>query len=208
LYQGGTGPLFEGVMAVRDLSDPPSTWVTAAAAFERWRHGEQDGLEELVRRLRPVLWQVVRATGLNRQCAEDVVQTTWLALVHNAGTINSPQAVAGWLCAAARREAWRVSKQQARQRPAEDAVLADRMPAAPGPEPQVVLDDESARLWLALGQLPERCQRLLRMVATEARPDYAHVAEALEMPVGSIGPTRGRCLDKLRHQLVQVGGAP
>ena len=61
-----------------------------------------------------------------------------------------------------------------------------------------MLDDEQRQLWGRLARLPERCQRLLRIVAAEQRPDYTRIAVELQMPVGSIGPTRGRCLDKLR----------
>ena len=183
-----------------------SPWNAAARAFETWRGGDSGALDDLVRVLSPVLWQVVRGTGLDRDLAEDVVQTTWLALVNGADKITSPQAVAGWLCTSARREAWRVGRQAGRQRPVEDEVLTARMPSQAGPEDDVVLDDEHLRLWQALDRLPERCRRLLRIVAAEARPDYQQVAEQLQMPVGSIGPTRGRCLDKLRRELATAGG--
>ena len=113
------------------------------------------------------------------------------------------QAITRWLCTAARREAWRVSKAATRTRPVEDEVLDARMPAQISPESAVVTDDDNRRLWQALGQLPERCQKLLRIVAWEPRPDYSAVAESMEMPIGSIGPTRRRCLDKLR---VELGG--
>jgi RNA polymerase sigma factor (sigma-70 family) len=187
-------------------TETPSMWVTSASLFERWRAGEAAALDDLVRLLSPMLWQVVRAVGLDRTTAEDVVQTTWLTLVRSGDTISEPRAVAGWLTTSARREAWRVSKQAGRQQPVEDETIARRLPDAPAPEGQVVLDDENARLWECLGRLPERCQRLLRIVAAEARPDYSAIAGQLGMPVGSIGPTRGRCLDKLRRELALVGG--
>ena len=84
----------------------------------------------------------------------------------------------------------------------------DDLPDAPAPEGQVVLDDDNARLWESLARLPERCQRLLRIVAAESRPDYTVIARQLGMPVGSIGPTRGRCLEKLRRELVEAGATP
>jgi RNA polymerase sigma factor (sigma-70 family) len=185
--------------------DATSPWADAATLFEQWRDGDQGAFDELVRLLSPVLWQVVRATGLDRSTAEDVVQTTWLSLVRSGQSIAEPRAVAGWLCTAARREAWRVSRLSTRQRPTDDEVLARRIPDEPAPEGQVVLDDTNARLWACLQRLPERCQKLLRIVAAEARPDYAVVSEQLGMPVGSIGPTRGRCLGKLRQELAQAG---
>lgn len=187
-------------------TDSTSVWENAASLFDRWRGGDSHALDDLVRLLSPILWQVVRASGIDRATAEDVVQTTWLTLVRSGESITEPRAVAGWLCTTARREAWRVGKQATRQQPVEDETIARRLPDEPAPEGQVVLDDDNARLWAALSRLTERCQRLLRIVAAEARPDYSAIATELGMPVGSIGPTRGRCLDKLRHELVLAGG--
>jgi RNA polymerase sigma factor (sigma-70 family) len=152
----------------------------------------------------PVLWHVVRATGLDKETSEDVVQNTWLTLVRSADSVRDPQAITRWLCTAARREAWRVSKAATRTRPVDDEVLDARMAPQTSPETEVVTGDENSRLWQALSRLPERCQRLLRIVAWEPRPDYSSVAETLSMPIGSIGPTRRRCLEKLR---VELGGA-
>jgi RNA polymerase sigma factor (sigma-70 family) len=173
----------------------------ATDAFRRWRAEDDAALDELVTMMSPVLWHVVRATGLDREAAEDVVQNTWLTLVRSAESVRDPQAITRWLCTAARREAWRVSKSVTRTRPVEDEVLDARMPVQTSPESTVVADDENARLWAALARLPERCQKLLRIVAWEPRPDYSSVAETLSMPIGSIGPTRRRCLDKLRAEL-------
>ena len=187
-------------------TDPGSPWAAAAAAFLRWRDGDDAGLDDLVRLLSPVLWQVVRATGLDRERAEDVVQTTWITLVDHADSISTPQAVAAWLCTSARREAWRAGKQATRERPVEDQMLAHGLPDHESPEHQVVLDDEAALVRACLDKLPERCQKLLRIVAAGPRPNYTDVASTLGMPVGSIGPTRGRCLEKLRHELTLAGG--
>jgi RNA polymerase sigma factor (sigma-70 family) len=176
----------------------------ATDAFRRWRAGDEAALDELVRMMSPVLWHVVRATGLDREAAEDVVQNTWLTLVRSAESVRDAQAITRWLCTAARREAWRVSKAATRTRPVEDEVLDARMPVQISPEAEVVSDDEKALLWRALSRLPERCQKLLRIVAWEPRPDYSSVAEGLDMPIGSIGPTRRRCLDKLRVELGSV----
>ena len=64
---------------------------------------------------------------------------------------------------------------------------------------------DAGLLWAAVDRLPERCRRLLRVVAFESRPDYGRLAAELDMPIGSIGPTRGRCLAKLRVALMQTG---
>ena len=206
MYQGAGTRLWEGVQTLAVPTEPHPPWTRAAEHFRAWCDGDEDALADLVRLLSPVLWQVVRATGLDQQAAEDVVQTTWLSLVHSRDGIKDPQAIAGWLCTSARREAWRAARAATRQTPTDQDALDRRLPDEPAPEQQVVLDDSNALLWQCLGRLPERCQRLLRIVAAEARPDYSAIASDLQMPVGSIGPTRGRCLEKLRRELAQEGG--
>ncbi len=82
------------------------------------------------------------------------------------------------------------------------------LPPQESAEDEVAASDEVRRIWTAVGTLDERCRRLLRVVAFDDRPDYASIATDLEMPIGSIGPTRRRCLAKLRTELVRTGLAP
>ena len=182
-------------------SAEPTRWERAAALFLRWRDGDARAMDDLVRLMTPLLWHVVRAYGLDRALAEDVVQTTWLTLVRRHESIAEPQAVSGWLTMVARREAWRVGKLQRRADPTEAESLEPHLPAQESAEQTAATDDESRRLWLAVAQLNDRCQRLLRIVAFEERPDYARIAQDMAMPIGSIGPTRQRCLGKLRALL-------
>ena len=163
-------------------------------------------LDELVRVMTPVLWHVVRAYRLTSELAEDVVQTTWLSLVKSRASIQEPAAVGGWLTTTARREAWKVAKATGRGIPVEDDELARRLPDEGSAEAEVVRRDGDERLWDAVERLSERCQALLRIVAFEHRPDYTTIAADLGMPVGSIGPTRGRCLQKLRVALIETNG--
>ena len=153
----------------------------------------------------PVLWHVVRAYRLTTEVAEDVVQTTWPRWSRARGSIEEPAAVGGWLTTTARREAWKVAKASGRALPVEDDELARRLPDEGSAEAEVVRRDGDVRLWDAVERLSERCQALLRIVAFEHRPDYTKIASDLGMPVGSIGPTRGRCLQKLRT-LIQTNG--
>jgi RNA polymerase sigma factor (sigma-70 family) len=183
---------------------PGEVWGQAASAFERWAAGEAVALDELVRVMTPVLWHVVRAYRLSTDVAEDVVQTTWLSLVRSRAAIHEPAAVGGWLTTTARREAWKVAKASGRGIPVEDDELSRRLPDEASAESEVVRRDGDSRLWDAVERLSERCQALLRIVAFEHRPDYTRIAADLDMPVGSIGPTRGRCLQKLRA-LVEEG---
>ncbi|WP_082561809.1 RNA polymerase sigma factor [Microbacterium sp. Root61] len=173
-------------------------WERAAALFIRWREGESRAMDELVRVMTPVLWHVVRAYGLDRALAEDVVQTTWMTLVRRHDSIAEPLAVSGWLTTCARREAWRVGKLHRRADPTETEDLEPHLPSTESAEHTATVSDESHRLWSAVSKLNDRCQRLLRVVAFDERPDYARIAQDLAMPIGSIGPTRQRCLGKLR----------
>jgi RNA polymerase sigma factor (sigma-70 family) len=160
-------------------------------------------MADLVQALTPILWHTVRGVRLDSAAAEDVLQTTWLTLVRKADTITEPQAVLQWLVVTARREAWRVAKASSRVRP-EDfdaAVGQDQTPSEESVEDDVVAGDDRSRLWRHIQRLPERCQALLRVIAFADRPDYAEIGRALGMPQGSIGPTRGRCLAKLRVAL-------
>lgn len=173
----------------------------AAVLFSAYRAGDNAKLGDLVTLLTPILWHTARAQRLDRELAEDVVQSTWLALVRAAESIADPQAILQWLIVSTRREAWRVVKRTDRVEPREFEADELVSPADELPEETVLRSDADSRLWQHIAQLSARCQALLRVIAFADRPDYASVAEALGMPVGSIGPTRGRCLAKLRAQL-------
>jgi RNA polymerase sigma factor (sigma-70 family) len=173
----------------------------AAALFRAFRDGDEARIGDLVALVTPILWHTARAQRLDAQSAEDVVQTTWLALVRSADSITDPQAVLQWLIVSTRREAWRLVRRVDKVQPQE--IEPDDVISVPHerPEEQVLQADHDSRLWQHIAQLSERCRALLRVIAFADRPDYAAVAESLGMPIGSIGPTRGRCLAKLRQQL-------
>ena len=173
----------------------------AGDVFERYRRGEAAAMGELVSMLTPILWHTVRAQRLDRESTEDVLQTTWLALVAHADSITDARAVLQWMLVAAKREAWRVLRNQNRQTPAEIEEDAIATPEHQLPENLALLGADQQVLWTHFASLPERCRELLRVIAFSDRPDYAELARALRMPIGSIGPTRGRCLAKLRAGL-------
>ncbi len=190
-----------------DVDPAPETLASRAAAhFDAYRRGDEARMGELVALLTPILWHTVRAQRIDRDTAEDVVQTTWLALVRSADTISDPQAVLQWLIVSARREAWRVVKRTDRVDVTDFEADDLRTPPADAPDEVVVQADGDGRLWQHVSQLNERCRELLRVIAFADRPDYAAIAKALGMPMGSIGPTRGRCLAKLRQSLATDPG--
>ncbi len=185
-------------------ADSPTLTTRAAVAFAAYRSGDEHRMGELVDLLTPILWHTARSQRLDGHTAEDVIQTAWIRLVEHAGSIQDPQAVLAWLITTVRREAWRITKRETR------AIVTDEVPedaTPPGsvpldPAAAVALREEQQQLWHHVGQLGDRCQALLRLVAFVDRPDYAAVSQALGMPIGSIGPTRGRCLAKLRAALL------
>lgn len=183
--------------------DPPVSGLAdrAAVAFRAYRAGDPAGMSTLVDEVTPLLWHTARAQGLDTIAAEDAVQVTWLRLVEHAERISDPQAVLKWLLTTTRREAWGSRRRAGRVETLPTQESRDRADPRPGPEDSAVTGDVGARLWAHLERLPERCRQLLRVIAFADRPDYAAIAESLGMPMGSIGPTRGRCLAKLRAAL-------
>ena len=176
----------------------------AGRLFSLYRAGDGDQMAELVKILTPILWHTARASRLDTAAAEDVLQTVWLTLVRKADTITEPLAVLQWMVVTTKREAWRVSRTQARVRPTDlETEGALRSDDSESVEDAVLRATSDNRLWQHVEGLPERCRALLRVIAFADRPDYADLAQALDMPQGSIGPTRGRCLAKLRLALAQ-----
>jgi RNA polymerase sigma factor (sigma-70 family) len=171
------------------------------------RDGDRESLKEMVALLTPLLWQVARAQGLDQDSSGDVVQTTWLHLLGSLTKIRSPIALTGWLITVTKREAWRVRESgRAEKEGSVDAALARLPDPQPVPEERLLDSERRRSLWSAVGQLSPRCQQLLRIVAFVPRPSYEALSAALDMPPGSIGPTRGRCLAKLRDLLAADPG--
>ncbi len=172
-------------------------------AFDLYRSGDEQAMSVIVDAATPLLWHTARGTGLDAATAEDVVQTTFVRLYMHAASISDPQAVLQWLLTTTRREAWALSRRGRRTDVSETIEDLDPVePRADGADDVVVRSEEQRILWDHVRLLSERCQHLLRVIAVADRPDYAQIAKSLGMPVGSIGPTRGRCLAKLRIALL------
>jgi RNA polymerase sigma factor (sigma-70 family) len=185
-----------GPVTVR--ANQPDRGARIASLVKAAREGSEDALGQIVTELSPLLWQVARSAGLSSGDAEDVLQTVWMRLVARLDDIHTSTALTAWLVTTAKREAWRVRAAGRRQPPADQELLAEVPDQGPGSDEQAIMDGQRRALWSAIGQLSIRCQALLRVIAFASRPDYEAVAAALGMPIGSIGPTRGRCLAKLR----------
>jgi RNA polymerase sigma factor (sigma-70 family) len=172
---------------------------TTAALVEAASKGDEQAWAELVDRFARLVWSVARAHGLTEADAADVCQTTWLRLVEHIDRLRRPESVGSWLITAARRESYRVLRELDREVPTEDVDEHDDRPWPPaGSRPA---GEPHAGLWAAFTELPDRCRRLLRVWATAVDAGYPEIASALGIPVGSIGPTRARCLEQLRGLL-------
>jgi RNA polymerase sigma factor (sigma-70 family) len=162
--------------------------------------GDFDAWNELVNRFAGMVWAVARRHRLSAADAADVSQTTWLRLVEQLNRIEHPERVGGWLATTARRESLRVLRLADRQVSAShDNFLDLTIAADDSPEDAVTTQERDRELWQLFSQLPSRCQMILQLLGGDEPLSYADLAAALEMPVGSLGPTRARCLDHLRR---------
>jgi RNA polymerase sigma factor (sigma-70 family) len=170
--------------------------------------GDRSAWDSIVERYSGLVWSVARAHRLGPADAADVSQTVWLRLVENLDRIRDPEHVGGWLATTTRHECLRVLRRNGREVPGDD-VQVDAPTAVEDSPEWHTLSSESRRLvWLALSHLSERCKLLLRALAYSPDSSYAEISDALGMPVGSIGPTRARCLERLRRRLVDTGYLP
>ena len=175
--------------------------------------GDEVAWRGLVARFSNLVWAVARAHRLGNADAADVYQTTWLRLAEHIGRIEQPDRVGAWLATAARRECLQSLRMSAKSSPTDDMDRLDITPAVGNPTEEAVLAAETERedaaraaaMWRAFERLSGRCRELLRILMASPPPSYAEVAAALGLPVGSIGPTRARCLRALRDQLVAGG---
>jgi len=166
----------------------------------RARHGDQRAWDEIVERYAPLVWSVCRRYQLRSADAEDVHQIVWLQLVRRLDKIRDPAAFPGWLATTTRRECIRVLREARGRHAAEYEPDAETIPdpQAGMPEQELLAAELHAALREALARLPPCCQRLIGKLIEDPPLTYAQISASLGIPVGSIGPLRGRCLDKLR----------
>jgi RNA polymerase sigma factor (sigma-70 family) len=172
---------------------------------KRASNGDQAAWDALVDRYTNLLWSVARGYRLERADAADVIQVAWLRLVEHLPRLRDPERVGAWLATTVRRECLQVIAARKRHGgPVEDEVLTGLPDGSAPVDARLLADERDRHLWQAFAGMQERCQRLLRILMTDPPPSYQDVAETLTMPVGSIGPTRARCLERLRALLDDV----
>ncbi|MGW4798400.1 RNA polymerase sigma factor [Nonomuraea sp. NPDC004297] len=152
--------------------------------------GDRSAWDELESRFGPRMWAVARACGLSPADASDAVQGTWLRLLQNLRNIREPAGIGSWLVTTVRREALLLRRKDL-------PVISSAEPIyEPDPAAAVLEADDRHLLWKTVSTLHEPCRSLLQLVAIDL--GNQQVASRLGMPTGSVGPTKARCLEKLR----------
>lgn len=188
------------------MRDDPSV----IALVERAMNGDRNAWNDVVERYAPLVWSICTRYRLNDQDTEDVGQNVWLLLVEHLGKLREPAALPGWLVTTTHRECQRTLTAAHK---AEDAgtQLEDALLFLDGAviEQEILTAERNVALRLALRELPPHCQRLLAMLISDPPHSYAEISAALQIPIGSIGPQRARCLERLRRSpaIARLGAA-
>lgn len=194
------------------MTDQATADLVAAAAA-----GDELAWEQLVRRYTPLVFSVIRSYDLSGADAADVNQTVWLRLVESLPRLRDPSALAGWLSTTARRECFRALRAGRRTQPFDpyddsvgSQVDASLLMDTATPDENLLRAERYQALREGFAQLSPRCQQLLSMLVGDPPASYRQIGERMGMPIGSIGPTQARCLQKLRNcpALARYAGRP
>jgi len=170
-----------------------------ASLVRRAADGDRTAWDRLVDQYTRLIWSITVEFKLAESDASDVAQTTWLRLLEHIDRIEYPDRVGSWLAATARNECLRSLAARKRVILGHEDVEPETA-VAHGPEvDERLLAAERAQVVRdAISHLPRRWQRMLEMLMADPPASYADISDELELPIGSIGPTRGRCLARLR----------
>jgi RNA polymerase sigma factor (sigma-70 family) len=172
---------------------------TSASLVHGARQRDPIAWKQLVDRYDGMIRDICRCRRLSAGEADEVRQTTWLRTVEHIDRLHNPQQIGSWLATVARNECGRLMRQAERVQPCDDDVI-DALPDTRETPDERVLESERRRVvCAALATLSVSDRRLLGLLYHHSEPSYADIGRALGMPVGSIGPTRGRALDRLRR---------
>jgi RNA polymerase sigma factor (sigma-70 family) len=166
--------------------------------------GDERAWDGLVERFGGLIQSVTRSYRLRPSDAEDVIQTTWLRFYESLHRLRQPGGAGAWLATTARHECLRVVRRAGRELPTDRTTALEQPEHAPRFEDAVLEPDRDGLFWEAFAGLPPRGQQLLRLLMAEPSPSYEQVSAQLGMPIGSIGPTRGRLVQKLRRTIEEL----
>lgn len=172
--------------------------------------GSEDAWSALISRYQRLIYSIPMRSGLGEDKAADIFQSVCTRLIEHLGTLKDREKLASWLITTTNRECWRTVHRTRREAPIGEggdapldfpqSEMADEQPLAEEVQMQLV---EQQRLRSAVGALPDRCRSLIDLLYfQEDKPSYEEIARRLDMPVPSIGPTRARCLEKLKKLMV------
>jgi RNA polymerase sigma factor (sigma-70 family) len=174
---------------------------SVGALVARVGDGDQDAWNELIERYAPLVWSICVRYQLSRPDIDDVGQSVWLLLVENIGKLRDAAALPGWLATTTKHECLRVLR-AARRHDHADLPPEEQIPLDPDAatiEQEVIEAERNAALRAAFAELPRACHELLSLLIDDPPLPYADISTALGIPIGSIGPTRARCLERLRR---------
>jgi RNA polymerase sigma factor (sigma-70 family) len=179
---------------------------TVVALVKRAARGDSAAWNEIVERYAPLVWGICTRFQLSNHDREDVGQNVWLLLVEQLGKLREPAALPGWLATTTHRECLRVvtaaHKSERLGTGLDDAPqFADNTMI----DEEILMAERNAALRTALAELPPRYQQLLAMLISDPPCSYAQISATLQIPVGSIGPQRARCLERLRKSNALAG---
>ena len=183
---------------------PPETAPPGHDLVRRACAHDPEAWQEIVRRYRGMVGKVARSYRLSDADTADVLQNTWLRAFERLDTVREPERLSGWLATTARRECLAVLRRTAREVP-DGLFEAEVSPNATCPETVVLSRETRGMVQQAVEQLPQRRRVLVRALFADDDVHYADISQALDLPPGSIGPTRGRVLRSLRRTLEHVG---
>lgn len=173
------------------MGEPISVTELVVAALD----GDERAWTIIVERYGSLIAAIAHLHRLDPQEVADVSQTVWLKLLENLASLREPKALAGWLRTTARNECIRALRIRRKQVPLDESVPTTDPPV----EADLLAAERRLLLREAFAQLSDGCRRLLSALMEDPPPSYAAVGERLGLPTGSIGPTRARCLEKLRR---------
>lgn len=173
------------------------------------RRGDQLAWEKLIQRYQRLVYTIPLRAGLDKDHAAEIFQDVFTTLFQKLNDIEEPEKLQAWLVTTARRKTWRMISQVERSRAVDasgghtieevEPFVRDETPL---PDEQLSMLEEQHRIRLAVASLDERCKCLIEMLFYYSEPlSYQEIAAALEIPEGSVGPTRARCLGKLLRLL-------
>lgn len=187
---GSGGPLTSGAVPEFETAGLRTQLIEAA------RNGDNAAWHELVSMHHRLVWWALASYRFDQATAEDVYQTVWCRLAENLDKLRNPEALAAWLVTTTRNEALRQQRLVRRERPAE---VSDAPDMGLLPDERAELSEEHRAVREGFWKLDDDCRHLLTLLLMEPQLTYEEICEQWGRPVGSIGPTRARCLQRLRE---------